>query len=417
MTATNDERPLPPRPSSILSALRFRDFRLLWSGLLVSNLGTWMQFTALGYYVSTLASTPHLAALYLGFLGAARAVPALIFSPIAGVVADTLPRRRVLIWANAAMSLAAMALAAGTHFGHVGIVGLIGISAFNTAAQSFDSPARQSWVPMLVDRAHVGNAIGLNSVAFNAPSVIGPAIAAVLVATVGVSGVFFLNAIFTLAVCIAVAFMAPAPATTTRREPMLAAFAFGLAFIVRHKILAWVMGALVVTALLVRPYSTLLPALVVNALHGNVGELAWAYAAAGIGGFGGALATAYLGSRERRGTIWLACGAAISAGVAILGAMPNVYVALPVIFVIGFATLTFMGATNTMIQMLSPAAVRGRAISVYTMIALGIVPGGALVVGSVASLIGLHAAFIAAGLLCTATFVYLAITQPIIRTV
>lgn len=376
-----------------------------------------MQFTALGYYVATIAGSAHQAALYLGFLGASRAIPVFIASPIAGVVSDTYPRRRVLLWTNIVMSLAAAALAIGTGIFHVGIAGLIGISALNAAAQSFDSPARQSWVPMLVDRAHIGNAIGLNSVAFNAPAVIGPAIAAILIARIGVDGAFFVNAVATLAVVVAVAYMKPSPPSTQRREPMLQSIRYGIAFIFGHRILAWVVGAFVVTALLVRPYSTLLPAFIVNVLHGDAGQLGWAYTAAGAGGFVGALLTAHLGSRERRGTIWLWSGVVIAAGVVALGFCWSVAIALPVIFVIGAATLTFLGASNTLIQTLSPDHVRGRAISVYTMIALGIVPGGALIVGSLASIIGMHPAFIIAGALTVGAFAYLAGFKPIVRTV
>jgi len=411
------ERPLPPRRQSILAALRFRDFRLLWFGLLISNLGTWMQFTAMGYYVAKLDPSPHRVALYLGFLGAARAVPVLLASPIAGVVADTWPRRRVLLWANVAMSLAALALAIGTSLGHMTIVGLLIVSAVNSAAQSFDSPARQSWVPMLVDRAYVGNAIGLNSVAFNAPAVIGPAIAAILIASVGVAGCFLANAIATLAVVVAVAMMKPAPPSTRRREPFHHAIAFGVAFLARHAILKWVIFTFVVTALFVRPYSSLLPAFVINLLHGDAGELGWAYTAAGAGGFGGALLTAYLGNRERRGAIWLVSGAVIALGVFALGFVGSIIVALPIIFIIGLGTLTFLGASNTLIQTLSPDALRGRAISVYTMIALGIVPGGALIVGAIASILGLHTAFLIASAITIIVFAWLWSTKPILQTV
>lgn len=412
------ERAIPPRRQSILAPLfKFRDFRLLWSGLLVSNLGTWMQFTAMGYYVAKLDPSPHRVALFLGFLGASRAIPVLLASPIAGVVADTLPRRRILLWANVVMSLAALALAIGTSTGHMGIVGLMIVSAVNSAAQSFDSPARQSWVPMLVDRADIGNAIGLNSVAFNAPAVIGPAIAAILIASVGVAGCFLVNAIATLAVVVAVALMKPAPPSTQRREPFHHAIRFGIVFLWRHAILRWVVLAFLVTAICVRPYSTLLPAFIVNLLHGDAGALGWAYTAAGAGGFGGALLTAYLGNRERRGTIWLASGAVMALGVFALGFVYSIALALPIIFIIGLGTLTFLGTSNTLIQILSPDAVRGRALSVYTMIALGIVPGGALIVGSLASLIGLHTAFLIASAITITAFAWLWFTKPIMQTV
>lgn len=183
------EKGFLPRPS-ILTALRYRDFRLLWLGLLISNLGTWMQFTAMGFYVARMAGSQHQAALDLGILGAARAIPVLLLSPLAGVVADQLPRRRVLFVTNTTMAFAALLLASLATVHRLTMPALVLISALNSAANGFDSPVRQSWVPLLVDREYVGNAVGLNSVAFNAPAVIGPAFAGLLIVWIGVAGAF-----------------------------------------------------------------------------------------------------------------------------------------------------------------------------------------------------------------------------------
>ncbi|MHB8147802.1 MAG: MFS transporter [Vulcanimicrobiaceae bacterium] len=411
------ERRGAKRTLSIVASLRFHDFRLLWIGLLVSNLGTWMQFTAMGYYVAQLAVTPHRAALYLGILGASRAVPVLLLSPVAGVLADTVPRRRVLMLANGAMALAALALALLASADRLGLLALVIISAFNSAAQSFDSPTRQSWVPMLVDRQYVGNAIGLNSVAFNAPAVVGPAIAGILIVWVGVAGSFYVNAVATLAVVIAVAMMAPSPSSTARREPMLASINFGLAFLVRHKILRWIIGSFVLTAIFTRPYSQLIPAFIVNTLHGGPQALGWAVAAVGIGGFAGALLTAHYAQFERRSVLWLVAGLVMSAGVLSLAGVRSIPLALPVLFFIGVGTLAYLGACNTMIQVLSPDAVRGRAMSVYTMIAIGVVPGGSLIVGAAASVVGLHLAFLVGGGICVLAILGVWLFAPIVRTV
>lgn len=389
---------------SVLAPLRFRDFRLLWFGLLVSNLGTWMQFTAQGYFVAQLAGTPHRAALYLGIIGGARALPVLLLSPFAGVVADTWPRRRVLLGANSVMSLCALALAVLATLHALNLASLVAVSVCNAAAQSFDSPARQSWVPLLVDRAYVGNAIGLNSVAFNAPAILGPAIAGVLIVCVGVAGSFYINAVTTLAVVAAVAMMAPAPPTTSRREPMLAAIRYGMAFLFTHPVLRPIMLLFVASALLVRPYSQLLPAYIVNTLHSDARGLGWAVAAQGVGGFAGALLTTVFAGRERRARLWLLSALAMAGGVLALGAVWSVGAALPVIFMIGIGTLAYLGASNTLIQTLSPDDVRGRAVSVFTMVAIGGVPLGSLVVGAIASQIGLHDAFLGAGAVCVAAF-------------
>lgn len=401
----------------IFASLKFHDFRMLWIGLLVSNLGSWMQLTGTGYFIATLAGSAKTAALYLGFQGIARALPVVLLSPVGGLVADIFPRRKVLFITNIALALLALMLAVLTSLGHMSIVGLIVISSLNAAAQSFDSPVRQSWVPLMVDRQYVGNAIGLNSVAFNAPAVLGPAAAGVLIATIGVAGAFYVNAVATLAVVVALFFMAESAPSAKVREAFLPSIAQGLRFLFQHKILKWIVTAFILTALLVRPYSTLLPAFAVNVLQADAKGLGIAIAATGVGGFAGALLTAWLGGYERRGAIWLISGVVMSAGVFALGFVQRLWISLPVLFIIGTATLAFLGQSNTLIQTLSPDDVRGRAISVYTMVALGFVPAGALIVGAIASLTGLHEAFLIAGGVTTLFVVWMWIFRPILRTV
>jgi predicted MFS family arabinose efflux permease len=406
-----------PRRASIFTALGYRDFRLLWLGLLISNLGTWMQFTAMGFFVARVAGSQHQAALDLGILGAARAVPVLLLSPLAGVVADRLPRRRVLFVTNATMALAALLLALLAQVHRLDMLALVAISALNSAANGFDSPTRQSWVPLLVDREYVGNAVGLNSVAFNAPAVIGPALAGLLIVWIGVAGVFYFNAAATLAVVAAVMMMRPSPPSVKRREPMLLAMARGLMFIARQPALRWIVLAQFVTAILTRPYSQLIAALTVNVLHAGASGLGWAVSAIGVGGFGGALLTAYFAQRERRSLLWLQSGLLMSGGVLALGFVPTLAAALPVLFAIGVGTMALLGATNTLIQVLSPDHVRGRTLSIYTMIAIGAVPLGALVDGAIASIIGLRPTFAVAGAVCAALFLAIWLLRPAVRTV
>lgn len=411
------EQPAPKRAVSIVAALRFRDFRLLWMGLMISNVGTWMQFTAMGFFVARIAGSPHVAALNLGILGAARAIPVVLLSPVAGVVADEFPRRRVLIVTNATMALTALLLALLAGAGRLDMIGLVLLSALNAAANAFDAPTRQSWVPMLVERQYVGNAVGLNSVAFNAPAVIGPAIAGVLIVWVGVAGSFYVNAVLTLAVVVAVLLMRPSPPSAKRREPMLLAMRQGAVFLIGHPILRWIVFAFFVSAILARPYSQLIPAFTENVLHAGARGLGWAVSAIGLGGLGGALATAYFAQRERRARLWLQAGLLMSFGVLALSVVPALAVMLPVLFLTGVGTMTLLGATNTLIQTLSPDDLRGRALAVYTMIAIGFVPAGSLVDGAVAALVGLHEMFALAGALCALTFLGIWLTQPAVRSV
>lgn len=407
---------IPKRSTALLAALRYRDFRLLWIGLMISNVGTWMQFTAMGYFVAQIAGSPHVAALDLGILGAARAVPVLLLSPVAGVVADHLPRRRILMATNVTMAVAALLLALLASAGRLDMVGLVLISALNSAANAFDSPTRQSWVPLLVGRQYVGNAVGLNSVAFNAPAVIGPAIAGVLIVWVGVAGSFYVNAVLTLAVVVAVVLMAPAAPSVKHREPMLHAMRQGIAFLLQHPVLRWIVLTFFVSAVFARPYSQLIPAFTENVLHAGARGLGLAVSAIGAGGFGGALVTAYFAQRGRRARLWLIAGLTMSGGIAALGAVPSLAVALPVLFLTGIGTMSLLGATNTLIQMLAPDELRGRALSVYTMIAIGVVPAGSLVDGAIAAAIGLHQMFVLSGALCAATFLAVWLLRPNVRT-
>jgi MFS family permease len=402
---------------NIFAALRYRDYRLLWIGLLVSNLGTWMQFTAMGFFVARMAGSAHQAALDLGILGASRAIPVLLLSPIAGVVADRLPRRRVLFVTNTTMALAALILALLATAHALNLIGLVLISALNSGANGFDAPTRQSWVPLLVDRRYIGNAVGLNSIAFNAPAVIGPAFAGLLIVWIGVAGAFYFNAGATLAVVVAVILMKPSPPPAQRAEPTWHAMKQGLTFIVRHPALRWIVLAQFVTAILTRPYSQLIPAFAVNVLHAGPRGLGWAVSAIGIGGFGGALLTAYFAQRERRSRLWLQAGVLMSAGVLALAFVPSLRLAVCVLFVIGVGTMAMMGATSTLIQILSPDDVRGRALSIYTMIAIGVMPLGSLVDGAIGSIIGLRETFALAGALCVALFLAIWIFAPIVRTI
>lgn len=401
----------------ILASLRYRDFRLLWVGLLVSNLGTWMQFTAMGFFVARMAGSAHAASLDLGILGAARAIPVLLISPLAGVVADHLPRRRVLFFTNVTMALVALGLALLATLHALSLVGLVLLSGLNSAANAVDSPTRQSWVPFLVDRRDVGNAVGLNSIAFNGPAVVGPALAGLLIVWIGVSGAFYFNAGATLAVVVAVIMMSPSPATVQSPQAPLRAMHQGLAFIIAHPALRWILFGQFVTAILVRPYSQLIAAFAVNVLHAGPRGLGWAVSAIGVGGLGGALVTAYFAGRERRSRLWMQSGLVMSLGVLALAFVPSLRAALGVLFAIGVGTIALMGATNTLIQMLSPDEVRGRALSVYTMIAIGVVPLGSLVDGAIGAVIGLREMFAVAGAVCVALFVATWLFAPAVRTV
>ncbi len=410
------ESPVPRRRSTILEPFAYRDFRLLWFGLIISNLGTWMQFTTLGYLVVSLAPSGRVASLYVGILGASSAIPAILLSPLAGVVADRFPRRRVLFITNSLTVAIAAALALLSTFHVLALWEIFVLAGLRSTTQAFDAPARQSWVPLLVPREYVGNAIGLNSVAFNGPSVIGPPIAGVLILWVGVSASFYVNAVATLAVIVALIFMAPAPPSSTVREGVFASILAGIRFIAHDPVLRSVVLLLAVTCLLVRPYSQLMPAYAAHIVHVDARGLGALLAASGVGAIFGSLITASVGSR-RRGVVWFISALAMSAGSAVLGLVHVYAVALGVLVVIGLAVLSFAGSSNVMLQMLSPDDMRGRAISVFSMIILGLVPAGSLLLGALGSLIGLSNAILIGGLVSLALAVWIYASNAALRAV
>jgi len=420
MTAVRPPVPLEQhvsrRRSNLLAPFSYRGFRLLWTGLIISNLGTWMQFTTLGYLVVVLAGSPARAALDVGILGASSAIPVVLLSPLAGHVADSYPRRRVLLLTNGTQIAIALCLAILSTFHLLTIYEIFALSGLRSTTQAFDAPARQSWAPLLVPRELLGNAIGLNSIAFNAPSVIGPPIAGVLILYVGISVSFYVNALATCAVVVALLLMAPSPPSSTSREGALASIVAGLRYLAGHAVLRSIILLLVATCLLVRPYAQLLPAYAVHVVHVDARGLGLLLAASGVGAIGGSLVTAIVGAR-RRGVVWFSSAVVMALGVVVLGLVHDFLVALAVLGVLGCATLSFAGSTNVLLQMLAPEDMRGRAISVFSMVILGLVPAGSLLLGSFAAIVTLPVAFVWSGALAVVVAVSIFAGSPGLRDV
>ncbi len=408
------ETSVPKRSSGLMVPFRSRDFTLLWFGLLVSNTGTWMQITALGYLVVQMAGTPALASLDVGILGASAAVPVVVLSPLAGVVADRFPRRSVLFITNGLQIASALVLAVLTSTHVVSLWELFVFAGVRSGTQAFDAPARQSWVPLLVSREAIGNAIGLNSVAFNAPSVLGPPVAGFLILSVGIAASFYINAVLTFGVIIALVFMTPAPPSSTVREGVFASILAGVRFLIGHHVLRSVVAMLVVTCLLVRPYSQLLPAYAAHVVRVDARGLGLLLAATGGGAIAGSFITALVPS-DRRALVWFLSAIAMAAGTIVLGLVHVFAVALVVLAVIGCAVLSFAGSSNVMLQSLSPDDMRGRNIAVFSMIILGLVPGGSLLLGALATLVGLEWSLVAGGATALAIAIAIWAANPELR--
>lgn len=401
-------------PVLFRGALRSRPFRLLWFGLLCGSFGSWTQFTTLTYFVADLAHTPARAALFVGLLGASRAVAVLACSPVGGVLADRYPRRRILMVTNCLTSFFSLLLAVLTSTHLITIPEILALAFCLAATSSFDSPARQSWIPSIVPREDLANAIGLGQFAFNAPSVIGPPIAGLLIVAIGVGASFYVNAVAQLAVLAAVIMMPSPPAASTSREPMLRAMYGGVRFVAGQPVLKWIALTLVINALLLRPYTFLLSAYALHVVHTDARGLGWLMASAGLGAMIGTVFTAVLPT-QRQAYRWAISATAMGLGMLALGLSHAFFVSLGILFFLGLGNLSFTGTSNVLIQTLAPDEMRGRAISVYSMTLQGMVPTGTLVLGAIAFATDLSGTLVVAGLVGLALLAWTWFAHPALR--
>ena len=398
--------------TSTTAALGYRDFRLFWLGTVVSNVGSWMQLYGLGYLVVQLAikdGVPQLAPFYIGLLGLARALPSLVLGLFAGAVADRADRRRLLLVTQCAATLNALLLALLTITGQVNIVAVVLIGAVGSTIFSFDAPTRQAMVPRLVGERDLVSAIGLNSVAFNGAQLAGPVLGGILYIPFGLGGLFMINALSFLGVIAALILMRPVPAAARRRDvTMLQSIREGLGYVRHDVVVRWIMVLTAAAALLTRPWIQLLPAFTEQILRVGAVELSWLMGASGAGALGGALVTASLGNLRRRGLVLVVSASAMSALVAVFALQRSLVLALLLLALVGFATMLFMGMANTLVQTRTPDHLRGRVMSVHTMVFLGVMPIGTLILGALGTVIGVDNAIVAGALGVLALVLYAA---------
>ena len=408
-----------PGRTSMLGALDYRDFRLFWFGLVVSNIGTWMQIFGLGWLVVQLATkdgVPQLAPLYLGLVGLARAIPGLTFGLVAGVVADRTDRRRLLMVTQTAAGITAGVLAALTITEHINIVEIVLLVALNSIVFSFDAPTRQAMVSRLVTDRELMSAIGLNSAAFNGATLVGPLVGGVLIIPFGVGGLMAINALTYLVIVGALVLMRPQPVVerSGERRSMLESIQEGIRFVRRDPVLRWVVLLSVITASLTRPYIQLMPA-EAQSLGLGAQELSWLLAASGAGALGGALATASLGGARRRGLV-LTSAAFLHGLLLVAFALQRTLVpAMVFIALTSFAVMLYLGMANTLMQTRSPDHLRGRVMSVHTIVFMGFMPLGQMLLGTLGTAVGINNAFVIGGTAVVLMAGYALVGVPALR--
>ncbi|MDR7587234.1 MAG: MFS transporter [Armatimonadota bacterium] len=386
-----------PRPGGTFASLRHRNFRLWFAGQLVSLFGTWMQATAQSFLVFELTRSP----AYLGYVGFASGMPTWVFMLYGGVVADRMPRRTLLVYTQGVMMLLAFALAAVTFTGKVAPWHVVALAAALGVANAFDAPARQAFVVDLVPRDDLTNAIALNATMFNAATTLGPAAAGWVYATLGPAWCFTINGLTFVAVIAALLLMrlppAPAPRGSGRTGQDLRE---GLRYAAAHepvRVLILVVGLL---SLLGISVGTLIPAWAVQVLHGNAATNGLLQSARGVGAVASALFIASVGSRVRRGRLLAGGLLLIPVALLVFAGVRHVALALGAMAVVGAAMILVMNLANAMVQSAVPDDLRGRVMSLYSLVFFGAMPVGALWAGALGERVGAPlAVVISSGLL------------------
>ncbi len=404
--------PAPPPVRHALRSLRHRNYRLFFGGQLISLIGTWIQIVAQSWLVYRLTGSEVL----LGLVGFAGQIPIFLLAPFGGVIADRSDRRRVLIATQAASLLAALILALLTLLGTVTVWHVVGTAIAVGIVNAVDMPTRQAFVPTLVDEEDLVNAIALNSTMFNGARIAGPAVAGVLLSAVGEGWCFAANAASFLAVIVGLFLMTVPPHAPDRNVASTAArIAEGFRYAWGHvpiRALLLLLGVVSITGM---PYTVLMPVFADRVLHGGPRSLGLLMAASGCGALGGALLLASRKGIRGLGR-WVALAAAgFGASLILFSFSRALWLSIGLLVPAGFTMIVQMASSNTLVQSMVPDKLRGRVMSVYSVMFLGMTPFGSLLAGALAARVGAPVTVALGGCVCVIAAALFGRRLPAIR--
>jgi len=377
-----------------LRALNHPEFRRFFLAQLVAMVSGWMHTVAQSWLVLQLTDSP----LRLGLIGTLQFGPILLFSIVTGAYADRLPKRRLLVTTQLVLAALAVALAALVASGrirywHVGVVAVLA-----GLTQAFDAPARQSFLAELVGRVDLVNAVALNSASFNAARIVGPAVGGLLIARVGVVPSFLINAVGLLVVALALLRLPARPQATARRNTtMVEEIAEGLRYAMRTPVIRMVLGLLFCVSITVFNFTVYVPLLARHVLGLGAEGFGFLMAALGVGAVSGALTVGFRRAPEPPLSLMMGAAAVALGGLLMLSAARHVWLAVPLLFTTGFSGLVLVASCNTRLQLAAPDELRGRMMSLYTLVWGGVFPIGAFCVGAISEAWGVSTAFFVQG--------------------
>jgi len=402
------------------AALSHRNFRLLWTGQLVSNAGSMMQTAAILWHVSLLVP-PGQKGLALGAVGLVRVVPIVVFSMVSGVVADARNRRTLMLMTQTGAALVSLMLAVLTFRGLSSVWPVYVLAALGAAVGVFDLPARQALVPTLVPRKHLPNAISLNAMMFQAASVAGPSIGGILIATAGVGWVYVVNALSFGCVILALLLMRGVSGRPEREanapadEISLRAAMEGLRFVFKSPLIRSTM-LLDFFATFFSSATALLPIFAQDILRVGAAGYGWLYAAPAVGAVGMSLVMIPLTDRiVRRGPVLLWAVGGYGAATVVFGVSHWFWLTFFCLAMTGATDTISMIIRNIVRQLETPDRLRGRMIGVNMVFFQGGPQLGELEAGAVASWLGPVVSVVSGGLGCVIGTAWVAYVTPALR--
>jgi len=389
---------------STFTALRHRNFRFFFFGQIFSLVGQWMHSTAQGWLVLDMTDS----AFYLSLVHSLGYWPILFLSPLGGILADRVMKRNLLVLTQASVMVLSLLLAVLVDTDVVQVWMVAVVAVLIGLVNSFDVPARQSFIIEMVGKDDLMNGIALNASLFHGSRIIGPAIAGFLISAVGIAVCFYLNALSFMFIIFALLMMR-FDVTPVKRErrPLMKELGEGFAYVRDSERTRGYIMTVASTSLLVIPYLALMPMFARDILHVGVEGLGFLMGAAGVGAFTGAILLASSGRVRKRGSTAFIAAFSCSVSVLLFSLTDVAWLCYVLIAVAGWGMLTQMATLNTLIQHDVPDDLRGRVMSFYTLVLLGFIPIGNLMVGTLASYVGPQLALTLSTALCIVIQVYI----------
>ncbi|HWD92889.1 MAG TPA: MFS transporter [Verrucomicrobiae bacterium] len=369
------------------SALRHRNFRLFFGGQLVSLIGTWMQNTAQGWLVYELTGSKWL----LGLVTAVNCAPMLFLSILGGSIADQHSKRNIVLCTQTSMMVLAFTFAGLVWSGHITTNQILVIAALRGVAMAFDMPARQAFMVEMTSREDLMNAISLNSSMVNGARIIGPTVAGLLMAQIGIAMCFFADGLSYLAVIAGLVMMRLPKFVKPERTSSAAAHALeGFSYVWKHRRMKTLLILFAIVGIFGWSYSVMMPAFAIDELKVGAGGYGALLAANGVGALFGALTVASVGNRASLRFLVFGGLGIFSAMLLLLAFVHNFYFALVLLAIGGWGMLLFFSTTNTLLQLGASDEMRGRVMGVWALVFGGMMPIGGLESGALSHSFGVR---------------------------